>query len=154
GLDLHYSACAVVSHSGEHDANGVLLLHLREGAEEAVDGSLWSPLVCIGGEDLRRLEPSVDDVEIATGRDHIDVVRPHGRRGVDFYDRHRRLASQKRRQGRWLIRALMSHNHERYSARRGHSREELLECCKTTGGGAQADDDEGLRSRSGLRFFA
>ncbi len=157
-LDRPRAQGAVAAGTREHDTDGSLTLVLCQGAEEEVDRQT-QPARRRGLEQAQR---AVEERHVVTGRDDVGAVGFDPHAVLDLLDLHAGVALDQLGKDALVVRRKMLHQNEGHAgldiARNG--REEGLERGQAAGGGADADDGEGLccaplgRRSGGIRVLA
>ena len=124
-LDRLETHGTVAAGARQNDADGSLILVLCQGTEEVVDGQPGAALI----RRLHQVKSAVQDVQIFTWRDDVDVV------GVDLHpilhlrDRHVGMSASYLGEGALVIGAEMLHQDEGQTAVGGRVRQEGLKRC-------------------------
>ena len=122
---------------------------VRQGAEEEVDGQAQTP----GRRRVEQVERPVEDGHVLVWRYHIDVVRLDRRAVLDLDDLHGGGALEELRHDALVRRVEVLDDDKGHAASLRHVLQELFEGLQSSGGGADADDGEGIVPVPGPRIF-
>ena len=149
-LDGPQAQRAVGAHAGKNHADAVLLLVLRQGAEEEINRQAQPAR----RRRLEQVQDPVQDGHVLVRRDHIDAVRPHPGAILDLDDFHAGGALEQFGHDPLVRRVQVLDDDKRHAAARRHVPQELLQGLEPPGGGADADDGERNAGRRGGRCRA
>ncbi len=143
-LDRAHAQGAIGAHAGEHDRDAERPAVVCQRAEEPVDRQP-QPTRRRG---LHEVQHIAQDLDVPSGRNHVDVIGLHRHAVGDLFDDERRDALQQLHQQRGLRGVEVLDHDEGVAAVRRHRREELLERLETTCRGADRND----RAQQGVRL--
>ena len=146
-LDGPQAQRAVGAHAGKNHADAVLLLVLRQGAEEEINRQAQPAR----RRRLEQVQDPVQDGHVLVRRDHIDAVRPHPGAILDLDDFHAGGALEQFGHDALVRRVQVLDDDKRHAAARRHVPQKLLQGLESPGGGADADDGERIRLPPGRR---
>ena len=142
-LDRPHAERAVTAVTGKHDADGPLVLVLRQRAEEEVDGQ---PLAARLGR-WQQLQRAIEKRHVVVRRDDVGAVRLHDHPVLHLEHLHPRAAADQVGQDALVVRCQMLHQHEGHP-RLGlgrHPREKRLERRQSSCRRADANHRKSLR---------
>jgi len=128
-FDFSQTQRAIGAHARENDADTLLLLILRQGAEEKIDRQA-QPARRHGFEQVQH---SVQDGHVLVRRDHINAVRANPGAVLDLKHLHAGAALEQFGHEPLPRRVQMLNNDKRHPASRGHARQELLQRLESPG---------------------
>ena len=149
-LDGAQTHRAVRAHAGKNHADAVLLLILRQRAEEKINRQ---PHPARRGR-LEQVQDSVQDGHVLVRRNHINAFRPHRGAVLDLDHLHPRDTLEQFDHDAFTRRVEVLNNNERHAAARRHPPQKLIQGFESTGGGTDADDGKRRARGRGERFRA
>ena len=147
-LDGAQTQRAVGAHAGKNHADAVLLLVLRQGAEEEINRQAQPAR----RRRFEQVQHAVQDGHVLVRRDHIDAVRLHPGAILDLDDLHAGGALEQFGHDAFVRRVQVLDDDKRHAAARRHVAQELFQRLESPGGGADADD--GKRGDRGWAGFS
>ena len=139
---------AIRAHAGKNHAHAVLLLILRQRAEEKINRQ---PHPAHGGR-LEQVQDAVQDGHVLVRRDHIDAVRPHWGAVLDLDHLHAGGALEQFAHDAFTCRIEVLNNNERHAAALRHAPQELIQGFESARRRTDADNGK-RRARGGSKGF-
>ncbi len=135
-LDGPQTQRAVGAHAGQDDADAVLLLVMRQGAEEEINRQAQAAR----RDSIEQVQTPVQDGHVLVRRDHIDAVRLNPRAVLDLEDLHAGCALEQFGHDALVRRVQVLDNDKRHAASCRSVPQKQLQGLQSAGRGANADD--------------